>query len=661
MGLRRQIVLTVISAIAATLLPTVTIMTWTAREALLEKTNADGIRIAKLFALSAQFTKDIPDRVEESIADQMVGQAVIAAHLVSIAERAGLSPQAINAHLKAITDASIVDEFWITDEKGHSYLRNLDVDFTFSPDPKKQPQASLFWPLLTGEKTLVIQEARRREIDRNIFKYVGVVGIDKPRIVQVGSNGALFDRLRQELGFQNLIDRVLDKNSVHGIWVVDDRLNVVAAGTVTGLENSQSLNEADRALIERAMRQKLSQSERQGKYLRVATPLSDSDRQSLGATLIYLPLESVQKTIQQQLARAVAIATVTLIFGLLVSYILSRWLMQPIQELNEAAKAITQGNLDTMIKVHRTDELGQLAQVFTQMAQTVKVREQQLASVIDQAKQVAIENTLSTTQIAAAGKQLEATVVQQAAFVNQVNTTARAIAKTSGQLVKTMENVTQKATTTAQVTSSSQKSLREMADAMGDLASATNVISARLRVMNEKANNINSAVNRISEVAYKTNLISLNAAIEAEKAGESGAGFAVVAREVRRLADNSATASQEIEEVVKEIQSSVYKGVMEMDKFSHQVGYHVELVGRISQQITQAIEQVQSLTPEFEQVSQTVEAQFEGAQQISVAISKLSQASQQTVASLQQTNQVLDKLDDTAQVLRGIISSSVAS
>ena len=97
-----------------------------------------------------------------------------------------------------------------------------------------------------------------------------------------------------------------------------------------------------------------------------------------------------------------------------------------------------------------------------------------------------------------------------------------------------------------------------------------------------------------------------------------------------------------------------------MDKFSQQVSQHVEQVGRISGQMTQVIFQVQSLTPQFEKLSHSMSGQLEGARQISMAISHLSEASQQTLASLQQTNQVLDELNDTTQVLQGIISSSVA-
>jgi hypothetical protein len=123
---------------------------------------------------------------EDLIAQHMVGEALLAAHLVALAEKAGMKKTDIDAILTSIAEKSAAQEFWITDSSGHAYLTNTGVDFTFSPDPAKQPQASAFWPLINGGKKIVIQEARKREIDNRVFKYVGVAGVDKPRIVQVG-------------------------------------------------------------------------------------------------------------------------------------------------------------------------------------------------------------------------------------------------------------------------------------------------------------------------------------------------------------------------------------------------------------------------------------------------------------------------------------------
>ncbi|MCA1993616.1 MAG: methyl-accepting chemotaxis protein, partial [Coleofasciculus sp. S288] len=163
-------------------------------------------------------------------------------------------------------------------------------------------------------------------------------------------------------------------------------------------------------------------------------------------------------------------------------------------------------------------------------------------------------------------------------------------------------------------------------------------------------------VTTITKVADQTNLLSLNAAIEAEKAGEYGLGFAVVAREIRRLADQTAVATLDIENMVREMQSAVSTGVMEMDKFTKEVGQSVEDVRDISVQLGSIIEQVQALSPRFEAVNQGMETQSQGAQQINEAMVQLSEASSQTATALREINSAIEQLNDAAHGLRHEIS-----
>ncbi len=143
---------------------------------------------AILVAVLACFTNTSSRAAEcdDLIARHMIGQAMLAAQFVAVAEKAGMTPAQINGVLNTVTGSSAVEEFWITDSAGHAYLTNTGIDFTFSPDPAKQPQASAFWALLDGRDKVVVQDTRKRELDDRVFKYVAVAGVDKPRIVQVG-------------------------------------------------------------------------------------------------------------------------------------------------------------------------------------------------------------------------------------------------------------------------------------------------------------------------------------------------------------------------------------------------------------------------------------------------------------------------------------------
>jgi hypothetical protein len=207
MTLQIRMLLMVTCLLFVAVFATAAALTWSARQSLLGMKEFDGVLIAELLARSAKFADENAQEAEDAIGDQMVVEATLAAHLVAAAEAGGASPEAINARLRDISQRTALSEFWITDEHGHAYLRsNPDVDFTFSPDAAAQPQAHVFWSLLTGEQSAVVQESRKREIDDQVFKYAGVAGVDKPRIVQVGYPARFLKHLREEVGLPDLVD-----------------------------------------------------------------------------------------------------------------------------------------------------------------------------------------------------------------------------------------------------------------------------------------------------------------------------------------------------------------------------------------------------------------------------------------------------------------------
>jgi len=153
-------------------------------------------------------------------------------------------------------------------------------------------------------------------------------------------------------------------------------------------------------------------------------------------------------------------------------------------------------------------------------------------------------------------------------------------------------------------------------------------------------------------VADQTNLLSLNASIEAAKAGEFGQGFGVVAREIRRLADQTAVATLDIEQTIKEMQAAVAAGVMGMDKFDDEVHSAVRELGEVSAQLGQVIDQVNVLAPKFVAVGSGMTAQSEGARQISEAMAQLSESAGQTADSLHESTQAISQLNDAARGLQ---------
>jgi methyl-accepting chemotaxis protein WspA len=338
-----------------------------------------------------------------------------------------------------------------------------------------------------------------------------------------------------------------------------------------------------------------------------------------------------------------------LLFALGCGYLLLQAINKPLDRLVNAVTVMGTGDFSRRLAITRQDEFATLATGFNRMSD-------EIVNLVGQVQKSGIQVNTSVTQIAATSKEQQATAAEIAATTTEIGATSREIAATAKELVRTMGEVAKFADGSASLAASGQAGLTRMAETMRGVVSATGSISDKLAVLNEKAGNIGQVVTTITRVADQTNLLSLNAAIEAEKAGQYGRGFAVVATEIRRLADQTAVATSDIEQMVKDIQSAVSAGVMGMDRFSEEVRGGLQAVQQVGAQLSEIIQQVQALAPRCEAVNEGMQAQATGAEQITQALIQLSEAAQQTVESLRQSNQAIGELNQVTTGLRAGIS-----
>jgi methyl-accepting chemotaxis protein WspA len=349
---------------------------------------------------------------------------------------------------------------------------------------------------------------------------------------------------------------------------------------------------------------------------------------------------------RQAVAIFMAIAAV-LVF--LVARIVARSISRPIREAAQVAERVASGDLTAKVEVAASGEAGQLLRAIESMTGDLR-------SLIGKIQHSSIALMSTATEIAATARQQGEAVSDYGASTSQAAAAVKEISATSLELLKTMNEVSDVANHTARMAGEGQGSLAEMGRSMRQLADSTTSIGSKLSVISERAAHINLAVTTIAKVADQTNLLSINAAIEAEKAGEYGLGFLVVAREIRRLADQTAVATLDIERMVKEMQYSVSAGVMEMDKFSDQVRRGVDEVGSIGEQLGSIINAVQGLTGRFDQVNEGMRVQSQGAEQIREAVIRLSEGAHQTSISLREFNKATDHLREAVSGLKDEVS-----
>ncbi|HEK1690842.1 TPA: methyl-accepting chemotaxis protein [Pseudomonas putida] len=406
-------------------------------------------------------------------------------------------------------------------------------------------------------------------------------------------------------------------------------------------------------VVEAYRRQDYAEAERLIKD--VLTPAWSQGRNHLNTMIEYN--REASDAANHEIVSAVSTAKGSMIVSLLLAILaagicgllLMRAITAPVQRVVHALDKLRSGDLSMRLSLDRKDEFGAIESGFNEMAEA-------LAKLVSQAQRSSVQVTTSVTEIAATSKQQQATATETAATTTEIGATSREIAATSRDLVRTMTEVTSAADQASSLAGSGQQGLARMEDTMHQVMGAADLVNAKLAILNEKASNITQMVVTIVKVADQTNLLSLNAAIEAEKAGEYGRGFAVVATEVRRLADQTAVATYDIEQMVREIQSAVSAGVMGMDKFSEEVRRGMFEVQQVGEQLSQIIHQVQALAPRVLMVNEGMQAQATGAEQINQALAQLSDASTQTVESLRQASFAIDELSQVAAGLRGGVS-----
>ena len=209
---------------------------------------------------------------------------------------------------------------------------------------------------------------------------------------------------------------------------------------------------------------------------------------------------------------------------------------------------------------------------------------------------------------------------------------------------------------TSRAAANSKRGLEDMERTMSQMVESTEAVQERLSAISDKTAKISSVVTTIMKIAQQTNLISLNAAIEAENAGELGLGFAVVAKEVRRLADQTSKASKGIEQMVQEMQSAVSTAVMGMDGFSTDIRSGSDSVQTVATRLGKIIEQVEELVPQFDSVREGMSAQAQGAGQIADGVRQIVDSSEETAQSVRQTNTAIMQLARAAEELQSGVS-----
>jgi methyl-accepting chemotaxis protein WspA len=355
------------------------------------------------------------------------------------------------------------------------------------------------------------------------------------------------------------------------------------------------------------------------------------------------------KAIGAEVWRLVALNLLTAVVGLAILITIlsvgAMRLARRVQAAKKAAERIARGDLVAEpIAVTGADEGAQLLRAMNKM-------HDDLGSIVRSVRDASSRLSATSAQLAATTREQGATASSFGGSTAQIASAIREIAATGAELLRSVESIDRSARRTADSAATGRGRLDAMASSMTRLDGATADIADRLEVITEKAAVIGTVVTTIAKVAEQTNLLSVNASIEAEKAGDAGLGFLVVAREIRRLADQTAAATLDIERIVRQMQESVSAGVVEMKRFAAEVRSGTGDATRVASDLAAIIGDMEAAFARFSDVQQGMASQAVGVTQIEEAVQQVAAGAQQTAASARESERVADEVAHAVALL----------
>jgi methyl-accepting chemotaxis protein len=353
---------------------------------------------------------------------------------------------------------------------------------------------------------------------------------------------------------------------------------------------------------------------------------------------------------ESQHARSMlTLATVlALVFGLLAAWAITRQIVIPLRQTLNAADRVASGDLRHDLNVERRDELGQLQRSMQRM--TVSLREL-IGGIGD-----------GVTQIASAAEELSAVTEQTSAGVNnqkvetdQVATAMNEMAATVQEVARNAEEASEAALVADQQAREGDRVVAESIAQIERLATEMNHSSQAMGQLKSESDKIGSVLDVIKSVAQQTNLLALNAAIEAARAGEAGRGFAVVADEVRSLAQRTQQSTEEIEALIAGLQSGTQQVASSMDASRELTASSVELTRRAGtslETITQTVSSIQAMN---QQIAAAAEQQSAVAEEINRSVMNVRDVSDQTSAASEETAASSVELARLGTHLQGLV------
>jgi methyl-accepting chemotaxis protein len=318
------------------------------------------------------------------------------------------------------------------------------------------------------------------------------------------------------------------------------------------------------------------------------------------------------------------IGLVAAIIVAVIGYMIAGSIAKPVQQVADVAGQIAGGDFTVETKIKRKDEIGQLAQAFNTMSESLR-------ALISTAVEMSTGVNSGSESVSAASEEMSSSLEEVSASTNEFASNAQSLSENSQTMAETNARILSRA-------EEGNKAIEEAVNQMQVINNRVSELQVVITEVDQRSNDIGKILGVITDIADQTNLLALNAAIEAARAGEQGRGFAVVAEEVRKLAEQSARAAKEIGELITATQAESRKALESMTLGVKDVEMGTEVVSRTGITFAEILDDVKGISKQVEETAS--------------AAQELSAGSEEMAASIEEQSSTMEEMAATAEELR---------
>ncbi|MGZ9190138.1 MAG: methyl-accepting chemotaxis protein [Nitrospira sp.] len=372
---------------------------------------------------------------------------------------------------------------------------------------------------------------------------------------------------------------------------------------------------------------------------------------TLGMLTLSIPMgEAIALSNRSMWQTGGLMAGIVVIIMSVTYFLLRNIVLKPLARMSDISKDIAEGEGDLTKRVpcEGNDEIAHMGSYFNEFIGKLQQMIKKVAHVTDKVASASVELSATAEEISKGTDSLTSRATQTAAAVEEMTTTVGQVAQNSNKAASLAQATVKTAQEGGTVVSTTISGMQQLSDAV---SSSATIISA----LGKSSDQIGEIVGTIEDIADQTNLLALNAAIEAARAGEQGRGFAVVADEVRKLTERTTKATKEIGDMIRQIQQDTRGAVESMQQGTQKVTAGVDLVNRTGEALSQIVRMVSESADMIRQIAVASEEQSVATQQIASDIEQVAKVTKDSSSGAHESAKASQDLSQLAVELQGIV------